>query len=163
MKKSGRNLLLRLVAAWMTFSIGVVIHLAWPFQTDLTGDANQLVAPFAPLRADELHRLYEAAQVARSRHLISRLMCIKADGSIDAVEVYSEENLPFVLCLNPDGSKYIWDWRVHEEFVQRHRRWSLNNIEFLRTINTPEKAEEYIRTHSPYYFIPRPAKEFAPN
>ncbi len=163
MKKSGRNLLLRLVAAWMTFSIGVVIHLAWPFQNSLTGDANQLVAPVAPLREDNLHRLYEAARVSTSRHLINRLRCIKADGSIDAIAVCREEpleQLMFVVCLNPDGSKYIWEWQLHEEFVQRHRRWSLNNIEFLRTINTPEKAEEYIRTQSPYYSIPRYADEF---
>ncbi|MGI8566725.1 MAG: hypothetical protein ACR2LZ_09615 [Pyrinomonadaceae bacterium] len=159
MKKSGRNLLLRLVAAWMTFSIGVVIHLAWPFQTDLTGDANQLVAPFAPLQEDELHRLYESARVAKSRRLISRLRCMKRDGSIDAVIIDFEEIL---MCVNPDGSRYLHDGQAFEEFVQRHGRWSLNNTELLRTTNTPEKAEEYICTHSPYCFVPSHANEFTP-
>jgi len=43
MKNSGQNLLIRFMAAWMTFSIGVMVHLAWSFQNSLTGDANQLV------------------------------------------------------------------------------------------------------------------------
>lgn len=149
--------LIRSMAALAAFVVGSLIHLALTLPGDLAGDTDRFVAPVAPLREDELHRLYEAARVAKSRPLISRMMCMRTDGSIDAI-MFEREEAP--ACLNPDDSRSVLDGQPFEKFLRRHHAWSLNNIEFLRSISTPEKAEKYLSTHSPYSFLPRPANDF---
>jgi hypothetical protein len=36
---------------------------------------------------------------------------------------------------------------AYEEFVKDHFTWAVNNLEFINSVNTPEKARAYVEAH----------------
>lgn len=73
---------------------------------------------------DDQHRLFQAAQASRdaalSRRVSEKLGLLKADGS--------------------PGDTYA-------EFFKDHIAWIFKNTDFIKTINTPEKARAYVNEH----------------
>jgi hypothetical protein len=35
----------------------------------------------------------------------------------------------------------------HQEFVKAHFTWAMKNLEFIQSVNTPEKARAYVEEH----------------
>jgi hypothetical protein len=83
-------------------------------------------AAASSLTEDDKHKLFHAATVTGDQELINRV------------------NVKLGI-LNDDytlGDKY-------QEFVAAHAAWSFQNLDFIREINTPEKARDYINKHFP--------------
>ena len=35
----------------------------------------------------------------------------------------------------------------HQEFIKAHFAWAMKNVEFIQSVNTPEKARIYVDAH----------------
>jgi hypothetical protein len=35
----------------------------------------------------------------------------------------------------------------HQQFIKEHMPWAMKNTEFIRSINSPEKARAYVNAH----------------
>ena len=73
---------------------------------------------------DDKHRLFQAAAVAKDSDLMRK--------------VWQKLGL-----LNSDGSPNA----AYEPFFKEHISWIFKNTKFIQTINTPEKAREYVDEH----------------
>jgi hypothetical protein len=83
-------------------------------------------AAASSLTEDDKHKLFHAATVTGDNELINRV------------------NVKIGI-LNDDytlGEKY-------QEFVAEHAAWGFQNLDFIREINTPDKARDYINKHFP--------------
>lgn len=73
---------------------------------------------------DEKHRLFQAAGVTKDQELTLRVLkkigYFKADGT-------PTDDYP--------------------QFIKDHFTWALSNVEFINSINTPEKARAYVDEH----------------
>lgn len=70
---------------------------------------------------DEKHKLFQAAGVTRDSELIMRVL----------------RKIGF-----PSGTG-----EEYEKFSQEHFAWALKNLEFMQTVNTPEKGRSYVEAH----------------
>lgn len=70
---------------------------------------------------DDKHKLFQAAGMTQDNQLIVRVLQKIGFGS-------------------GVGSAY-------EAFVEDHVPWAVNNLEFINSINTPEKARAYVEAH----------------
>ena len=70
---------------------------------------------------DDKHKLYQAAGMTRKPELMTRV--IRKIGLGDGT--------------GPD----------HQEFIKAHFPWAMKNLEFIRSVNTPEKATAYVEAH----------------
>lgn len=73
------------------------------------------------LTNDDKHKLFQAAGVTKDSALILRVL----------------EHIGFP---NGTGSGY-------EQFVREHFSWAMKNLEFIQSVNTPEKARAYVDEH----------------
>ena len=73
------------------------------------------------LTNDEKHKLFQAAGVTKDNQLFLRVL----------------EKIGFP---NGSGSGY-------EKFVGEHLSWAMKNLEFIQSVNTPEKARAYVEEH----------------
>ncbi len=80
----------------------------------------------ASLSEDDKHKLFQAAAITRDAQL-QRRVWVKI-GIVD--EDFSQ------------GDKFA-------EFAAAHIGWSIRNYEWVGSINTPEKAREYLNEHLP--------------
>ena len=120
--------------------VGAVIYLAWP--SDLTANRNSNISinsnrssnsnsttdsvdeTSPSISDDDKHKLFQAAGTTRDSELIQRVLkkigLMKADGTT------TEEN---------------------ERFAKDHFSWALKNLQFINSVNTPEKARAYVEAH----------------
>lgn len=70
---------------------------------------------------DDKHKLFQAAGITQDNQLIVRVLQKIGFGS-------------------GMGSGY-------EAFVKDHVPWAVNNLEFVNSVNTPEKARAYVEAH----------------
>ena len=70
---------------------------------------------------DEKHKLYQAAGLTRDSILIQRVI----------------RKLGFGDGTGDD----------HQQFVKEHFPWAMKNVSFIQSVNTPEKAREYVEAH----------------
>jgi hypothetical protein len=70
---------------------------------------------------DDKHTLYQAAGMTRKPELMTRVVRKIGLG---------------------DGSG-----ADHQEFIKAHFPWAMKNLEFIRSVNTPEKATAYVEAH----------------
>lgn len=70
---------------------------------------------------DDKHKLYQAAGMTRDAALIQRVIRKLGFG---------------------DGSG-----DDHQQFVKEHFPWAMKNLSFIQSVNTPEKAREYVEAH----------------
>lgn len=73
------------------------------------------------MSSDDKHKLYQAAGTTKDRDLMLR--------------VFSKIGLG-------DGTG-----ADHQEFIKEHFPWAMKNLEFIQSINTPEKARAYVEEH----------------
>jgi hypothetical protein len=73
------------------------------------------------MTTDDKHRLYQAAGMTKDRVLMLR--------------VFNKIGLG-------DGTG-----DDHQQFIKDHFAWAMKNLEFVQSINTPEKARAYIDEH----------------
>lgn len=120
--------------------VGAVIYLAWP--SDLTANRNSNFSinsnrssnsnstadsvdeTSSSISDDDKHKLFQAAGTTRDSELIQRVLkkigLMRADGTTTA------EN---------------------EQFAKDHFSWALKNLQFINSVNTPEKARAYVEAH----------------
>ena len=70
---------------------------------------------------DDKHKLFQAAGVTRDSELIMKVL----------------RKIGF-----PSGTG-----EDYEKFSQEHFAWALQNLEFMQTVNTPEKGRAYVEAH----------------
>ena len=70
---------------------------------------------------DEKHKLFQAAGITRDSQLIMRVL----------------KKIGF-----PSGTG-----EGYEKFSQEHFEWALRNLEFMQSVNTPEKGRAYVEAH----------------
>jgi hypothetical protein len=73
---------------------------------------------------DDKHKLYYAALLTADTELIRRVMA-----KLDLLEADFTE-----------GAKF-------RAFVEEHTTWTINNMDFIQQIDTPEKARAYVNEH----------------
>jgi len=143
------------MVALLMFGIGVSAYAAWTFFYHPSHLDAQVVS-VSQIREDNLHKLYEAAQMVGhdwdTRNMVlHRLMCAKADGVADAQLATDWRGT--VGCERADGAVYEFNAMtgtygvMFEKIRKEHSSWSLKNFEFLKEVSTPEKAKEYVRQH----------------
>ena len=121
--------------------VGAVIYLAWPNAMTMNRNSNfnsnanrssnsdstaetESDTVSSSLSDDDKHKLFQAAGVTKDSELIQRVLkkigLMRADGTVTA------EN---------------------EQFAQAHFSWALKNLQFITSVNTPEKARAYVEAH----------------
>ena len=70
---------------------------------------------------DDKHKLFQAAGTTQDNELILRVL----------------KKIGFGSALGSD----------YEAFVKDHVNWALNNVQFIISVNTPEKARAYVEAH----------------
>ncbi len=150
-----QRLTARLMVTLLMFVVGVSAYAAWTFFYHPLGLEKQVI-PVSQLREDNLHKLYEAAQMtgrdwyARSMTL-DKLRCARDDGTLDARMITDEFGKTG--CQKDNGIVYEFNTEsgaygvIFEKVRRDHGQWSLRNLEFVREVSTPEKARDYMRQH----------------
>jgi hypothetical protein len=78
-------------------------------------------SPSSSMSDSDRHKLYQAAGVTKDTALIIQVMRKVGLG---------------------DGTG-----ADHQQFIREHMAWAMKNTEFVRSINTPEKARAYVDAH----------------
>ena len=73
---------------------------------------------------DDQHKLYYAAGLTGDSELIRRVLA-----KLDLLENDFSQ-----------GAKF-------QEFSEEHATWMINNLDFVQSVNTPEKARAYVNEH----------------
>ena len=144
--------LVRIIIAALAFFLGVTSHAVW---VRFHSQSSKIVVRSMTSRAEEWHRLYEAAGMtgdAGIRNEVSdRLLCANSAGVPDAWPVEIEARS---WCRKADGS--IHELREIETseygsfsygIKTSHRTWVLNNMDFVAGLSNARRAEEYVLRH----------------
>src|SRR5215212_360085 len=91
-----------------------------------TATAPSTSSSASSLSEDDKHKLYYAAGMTGDAELIRRVSV--------KIGLMNDDYTP--------GDHY-------QEFLIEQAKWSLRNIDFINSINTPEKARAYVNTHFP--------------
>jgi hypothetical protein len=86
-----------------------------------SANSDDETAPSSSMSDDDKHKLFQAAGMTYDNPLILRVLRKLGFGS-------------------GVGSDY-------EQFLKDHASWSLRNLQFINSINTPEKARAYVEAH----------------
>ena len=73
---------------------------------------------------DDKHKLFQAAGITKDAELIQRVL--KKIGLMQADGTTTAEN---------------------EQFAKEHFSWAMRNIQFITSVNTPEKGRAYVEEH----------------
>ena len=88
---------------------------------NLNSNSNSESSDSSSMSDDDKHRLYQAVGMTRDTALTMRVIRKIGLG---------------------DGSG-----ADHQEFVKAHLTWAMKNLEFIQSVNTPEKARAYVEEH----------------
>lgn len=91
-----------------------------------SNDNSRSASSTSSLSEDDKHKLFHAATVTNDTELINRVNV--------KIGILNEDFTP--------GDQY-------QQFVADHIVWTFKNTDFIRTINTPEKARAYVNAHFP--------------
>ena len=92
--------------------------------TDSNSDSNSnsdSSSSSSSMSEDDKHKLFQAAGLTKDNPLILRVL----------------KKIGFP---NETGEGY-------PEFIKDHLRWAMKNLEFIQSVNTPEKARAYVDEH----------------
>ena len=92
---------------------------------DNSSDSNSSSST-SSLSEDDMHKLYQAATMTGDAELLRRVE-VKLD-------LRDDDYTP--------GSKY-------QAFVAEHVSWAIRNLDFIRSLDTPEKARTYVNDNFP--------------
>ncbi len=93
---------------------------------DNSSNSNSSSSSDSTISSDEKHRLYHAAGRTGDAELIQRV----------SVKI-GLMNDDFTI-----GDKY-------QAFIEEHARWIMRNLDFIQSVNTPEKARAYVNDNFP--------------
>ena len=85
-----------------------------------TANDNAEDGSSSSMSEDDKHKLFQAASITMESELIQKV-------------------------LTRIG--YPLGTSRHEEFVEKHIPWVLQNVDFIQTVNTPEKGRAYVEAH----------------
>jgi hypothetical protein len=88
---------------------------------NLSSNSNSDSSDSASMSDDDKHKLYQAAGMSKDTQLMQRV--IRKVGLGDGT-----------------GSD-------HQEFIKGHFAWAMKNVDFIRSVNTPETARAYVEAH----------------
>ena len=88
---------------------------------NLNSNSNSESSDSSSMSEDDKHKLYQAVGMTRDTELTMRVIRKIGLG---------------------DGSG-----ADHQEFVKAHFPWAMKNLEFIQSVNTPEKARAYVNAH----------------
>jgi len=88
---------------------------------NLNSNSNSESSDSSSMSEDDKHRLYQAVGMTRDTALTMRVIRKIGLG---------------------DGSG-----ADHQEFVKAHLTWAMKNVDFMQTVDTPEKARVYVDAH----------------
>ena len=88
---------------------------------NLNANSNSESSDSSSMSEDDKHKLYQAVGMTRDTALTMRVIRKIGLG---------------------DGSG-----ADHQEFVKAHFPWAMKNLEFIQSVNTPEKARAYVEEH----------------
>ena len=88
---------------------------------NLNSNSNSESSDSSSMSEDDKHKLYQAVGMTRDTALTMRVIRKIGLG---------------------DGSG-----ADHQEFVKAHFPWAMKNLEFIQSVNTPEKARAYVEEH----------------
>ena len=91
---------------------------------DNSSNSNSSSTSASTLSKDDKHKLYYAAGLTGDTELIRRVLA-----KLDLLEGDFTE-----------GAKF-------QAFSEEHTTWMINNLDFVQTINTPDKARTYVNEH----------------
>jgi len=91
---------------------------------DNSSNSNSSSTSASTMSKDDRHKLYYAAGLTGDSELIRRVL-VKLDLLQDDFS---------------QGAKF-------QEFSEEHASWMINNLDFVQTVNTPEKARAYVNEH----------------
>ena len=147
-----KQISIRIGVALLAFFVGIVAS-----TIRLRVSVGSPKSAFSPMSSqdEEWHRLYEAAGMSGDGTIIKvvsdRLLCANRAGVPDAWPVDIE---CAVWCQKADGTIHqllVNDTSEYGSFYRRitssHSTWSLENLDFVRTITTGKKAKAYVVTH----------------
>ena len=152
-----KRISVRIGVALLAFFLGVV---ASTIRSRIFAGSPESAFSPASSRDEEWHRLYEAAGLSGDGAIIylvnNRLLCTNKSGVPDAWPItikYSQ------WCRRADGSihpLFVDDTSEYGSYYRRitssHSTWTLENLDFVRTISTGKQAKEYVATHEPLLF-----------
>jgi len=97
-------------------------------QNSGSSNSNSSAAPStsssSSMSDDDRHKLFQAAGITKDSELIQKVM--KKIGLMNASGVPTDE---------------------YGQFVKDHISWAVNNVSFIRSVNTPESARAYVDAH----------------
>ena len=91
---------------------------------DNSSNSNSTSTSDSTMSKDDRHKLYYAAGLTGDTELIRRVLV-----KIDVLEEDFTQ-----------GAKF-------EAFVDEHTSWLISNMDFIQSVNTPEKARAYVNEH----------------
>ncbi|HKR59335.1 MAG TPA: hypothetical protein VJS64_06335 [Pyrinomonadaceae bacterium] len=86
-----------------------------------TATADSSDTSSSSMSNDDKHKLFQAAGVTKDSELILKVL----------------KKIGF-----PSGTG-----EGYEEFVREHFSWAMKNLDFMQTVNTPEKGRAYVEAH----------------
>lgn len=89
--------------------------------TNDNSNSNSNDSSSSSMSDDDKHKLFQAAGITKDNDLILRVIRKLGFG-------------------NGSGTDY-------QEFVKGHFPWAMKNLEFIQSVNTPEKARAYVDAH----------------
>ena len=143
----------------LTFLVGASTEMVW------SSDKISSIGPplsVAERREDEWHRLFEAAGMTGDPRVMtevsSRLLCTNRHGVADAVPVewdgraWTRRTDTSIACQERDRTVHMLgrnsDYGQYSQHIlETHAAWSLRNLEFTRTIVSPNAARLYVSSH----------------
>ena len=84
-------------------------------------NSNSSSSSSSSMSSDARHRLYQAAGMTKDQALMLR--------------VFNKIGLGDGLGAD------------HQQFIKEHFSWAMNNMDFIESVNTPEKARAYVEEH----------------
>ena len=93
---------------------------------DNSSNSNSSSSSDSTISSEDRHRLYHAAGMTGDSELIQRVLV--------KIGVLNEDF--------SQGDKY-------QTFIEEHASWTIRNLDFIQSVNTPEKARAYVNDHFP--------------
>ena len=88
---------------------------------NLNSNSNSGSDSSSSMSDDDKHKLFQAAGITKDNDLILKVI----------------KKLGFGLGTGTD----------YQDFIKAHFPWAMKNLEFIRSVNTPEKARAYVDEH----------------
>src|SRR5215468_3514446 len=139
-----------LAVVFITFLLGVVSSAIVSRQQE-----TRMFTKMSPIevRSEQWHRLYEAAGMTGDGEIIAevrdRLLCTNRQGESVGVKIDIEAN-SWCRLDNGDIKELAQSTdfgAFSDQILKSHFEWSLRNLDFLKSVDSGQKARQYVKQH----------------